>query len=66
MKALLVGMIFIMAVAVLSGIGVLLYPFLLVLSIVLRIALGFALIIFAIWLLGKFIIFVWEALFKKK
>jgi len=66
MKAFLVGMIFIIAVAVLSGIGFLLYPFLLVLSIFLRIALGCALIILAIWLLGKFIIFIWEALFKKK
>jgi hypothetical protein len=66
MKAFLAGLIFILAVVALSGIGILLYPFLLVLSIALRIALGCALIILAIWLLGKFIIFVWESLFKKK
>jgi hypothetical protein len=66
MRAFLIGLLFIIAVAVLSGIGILLYPFLLVLGVFFRLALGFILVIFAIWLLGTFIIFIWEALFRKK
>ncbi len=66
MRAFLIGLLFIIAVAVLSGIGILLYPLLLVLGVFFRLVLGFVLVIFAIWLLGKFIIFIWEALFRKK
>ena len=66
MKAFLVGLLFLLAVAVLSAIGFFLYPILWALSIALRIILGIALVIFAIWLLGKFIIYVWEKIREKK
>jgi len=59
MKAFLIGFLFIIALAILSGLGILLLPFLLVLTFFLRIFIGFALVILAIWLLGKFIILVW-------
>lgn len=66
MKAFLVGLLFIIAVSLLSVFGVLLYPLLLLLTFMLRIIIGIALVIFAIWLLGKFIIFVWERLSGKQ
>jgi hypothetical protein len=62
MKAFLIGLLFIVAVSILSVLGVLLYPILLLLTFVLRIIVGIALVIFAIWMLGRFIIFVWERL----
>ncbi|MFH0732345.1 MAG: hypothetical protein V2A72_05440 [Candidatus Omnitrophota bacterium] len=62
MKAFLVGFLFIIAVSILSVLGLLLYPVLFLLTFVLRIIIAIALVIFAIWLLGKFIIFVWESL----
>jgi len=65
MKAFLAGLIFLLATAILVVIGVLLFPFLILLAFLLRLILGFFLIIFAIWLLGKFIILVWEKLNKK-
>lgn len=60
MKAFLVGLLFLLVVSVLAGLGFLLLPFLLVLGLVLRVILSIALVIFAIWLLGKFIIFLWK------
>jgi len=54
-----------MAVLVLSGIGLFLYPLLFVLGFFLRFIIIIALGVFAIWLLGKFIIYVWEALKEK-
>ena len=65
MKAFLAGLLFLVAVLVLTGVGLLLLPLLLVLTFFLRIFVGFFLVLFAIWLLGKFIIFVWESLNKK-
>lgn len=62
MKAFLAGLIFLLAVSILVGIGVLLFPFMILLAFLLRLILGFFLVIFTIWLLGKFIIFVWEKL----
>lgn len=66
MKAFLVGLLFLAAVLVLAGVGFLLLPLLLVLTFFLRIAIGIFLILLAVWLLGKFIIFVWESLSKKQ
>jgi len=43
----------------LAGTGVLLMPFWMLLEAALRMILILAFIIFCIWLLGKFIIFVW-------
>ena len=65
MKEFLVCLIFIVAALALAGIGLLLYPFLLALALFLRVVIIFALIIFAVWLLGKFIISVWERLRNK-
>ncbi len=65
MKAFLVGLLFLFAFSVLAGIGILLSPLLLVLAFFIRILIIFFLVIFAVWLLGKFIIFSWEKLFNK-
>ena len=65
MKAFFVGLLFLVVVLIMTGVGVLLLPLLLLLTFFLRILLGFFLILFAIWLLGKFILFVWDALSKK-
>ncbi len=63
MKAFLVGLIFLCAVMVAAGISMLLFPLVILLSIVLRILVAAALLIVAVWLLGKFIIWVWERMF---
>ena len=60
MRAFLIGLIFLVAVAVLAGIGLLLTPLLIVAAFFLRLIIGLLFFIFAVWLLGKFIIFVWE------
>ncbi len=65
MKEFLVGLLFLVAVLILTGLGILLFPLLLILTFFLRIAVGFLLMLLAIWLLGKFIVFVWESLRKK-
>lgn len=64
MKAFLVGLLFLIFLLVLSGIGILLLPLFLIMTVFLRFILGFILTIFAIWLLGKFIIYIWEGLRK--
>jgi hypothetical protein len=66
MKAFFIGLIFLFAVSILSGIGILLYPLIIVLGFFLRIILALLFVIFCIWLLGKFIIFVWGKIFKTK
>ncbi|MEI6631315.1 MAG: hypothetical protein WCL25_01715 [bacterium] len=65
MKAFLVGLVFLSALCVLVGIGVLLTPLLLILAFFIRMIVLFFLVIFAIWLVGKFIIFFREKLFNK-
>ena len=62
MKAFFVGLLFLLAVMVLTGLGVMLYPFLAILTVSLQMIIGFAVVIFAIWLLGKLIIFAWDKL----
>lgn len=62
MKAFFIGLIFLISAVLLAGLGVLLFPLLLVLGIFLRIAVYFILVIFAVWLLGKLIIMAWEAI----
>jgi len=66
MKAFFVGFLFLICVFILGGIGILLFPLLLVMAWFLRLIFAFIFIIFAIWLLGKFIIFVWEKLKQKE
>ena len=66
MKSFLVGLIFVIAVVivgfVLVGMVHLLIPFIIVLALFWRLALLIILGILAVWCLGKFIIFIWEAL----
>ena len=60
MRAFLIGLTFSIAVIMLSGIGILLFPLVIVLGFFLRIIFTLLFVIFAIWFLGKFIIFIWE------
>jgi hypothetical protein len=62
MKAFLVGLLFLVAVLVMASLGFLLYPVLLVMALLMRLVISLALLLFAIWLLGRFIIWVWESL----
>ncbi len=64
MKEFFVGLLFLVVVIIMAGLGILLFPLLLVLTFFLRIAVGFFLILFAIWLLGKLIVLAWNALNK--
>ena len=66
MKAFFVGLITLIVVIIMGTIGALLYPLFIVLGLFLRVILLFLLFIFAIWLLGKFILFIWEKLFKEQ
>ena len=66
MKAFAIGLLFLIAVVVLSGIGLLLFPLAIVLGFFLQIILALFFVIFSIWLLGKFIIFIWDKIFKTK
>lgn len=65
MKEFLVGLLVLLLVCVLSGLGFLLFPLLLVLGIFLRFILGLALVLFAIWIVGKVTLFLIEALKRK-
>ncbi|HPN55779.1 MAG TPA: hypothetical protein PLD92_02930 [Candidatus Omnitrophota bacterium] len=66
MKAFGVGLISLIAVSILAGIGVLFYPLIMVLGFFLKITIALLFVVFSIWLLGKFIIIVWEWGFKTK
>lgn len=66
MKAFAVGLIFLIAVSILYSIGILLYPLIIVFGFFLKIILALLFVILSIWLLGKFIIFVWEKISKTK
>ena len=66
MKAFAVGLIFLIAVGLMAGRGMLLYPLLVVLGFFLKVVFALLFVILSIWLLGKFIIFVWEGIFKAK
>ena len=65
MKEFLVGLLVFVLVAVLSVGGLLLFPLLLILGIFLRLLIMLALVLFAIWLVGKFVLLLLEALTKK-
>lgn len=52
------------AVVILAATGLLLFPLLIVLGFVLQLLLSVILVIFAIWLLGKLIILLWELIKK--
>lgn len=65
MKELLAGLLVIVMALVLSGIGILLLPLLLVLGLFLRLAVGLIILLLAIWLVGKVTLFLIDALKKK-
>ncbi len=60
MKAFFIGLLFLIALTLLSGIGFLIFPLLLVMGWMLQFLLMFAFVILAIWLLGKLIMFIFE------
>ncbi|MDD5226891.1 MAG: hypothetical protein PHV97_06910 [Candidatus Omnitrophica bacterium] len=66
MKEFLVGMLVVVMALVLSGIGVLLLPFLLVLGLFLRLAVGLVVLLLVVWLIGKVTLFLIESLRKKE
>jgi len=70
MKEFLIGLIFIVAVLMAAGVGLLLlpfiYPILIILNWFLRLFIIIAMAILGIWLLGKFIVSIWELMLGKK
>ena len=66
MKEFLAGLLVIVMALVLSGIGVLLFPLLLVLGIFLRLAVGLIVLLLAVWLIGKVTLFLIDVLRKKE
>ena len=65
MKEFFVGLIFLILAFLLAGVAILLSPLLLIFGIFLRILIYIIFVIFAIWLLGKLIILIWEAIRSK-
>ena len=65
MKAFFIGLLIVVAVVILSAIGFLLFPFILLLGFLLRFIVGILFIILSIWILGKFAIFIWRNLAGK-
>ncbi len=66
MREFLVGLLVIVMVLVLSGLGILLFPLLLVLGIFFRLAIGLIVLLLAVWLIGKVTLFLIGALTKKE
>jgi hypothetical protein len=66
MREFLVGLLVIVMALVLSGVGILLFPLLLVLGVFLRLTLGLIVLLLAIWLIGKTTLFLIDAFRKKE
>jgi hypothetical protein len=66
MKEFFVGLLVIVMALVLSGIGILLLPLLLVLGVFLRLVVGLILLLLAIWLIGRVTLFLIDAFRKKE
>ena len=64
MKAFLVGLLFLFSLMAAVVLGLMLFPFLLIVAFFLQILLVIGGIVFVIWLLGKFIIFIWRSVRK--
>ena len=62
MKEFVIGLLFLIAVAVLIGLWFLFYPLLMLLGMLLRLCVIFILALAAIWLLGKGIVCIWGKL----
>ncbi|MFH0985862.1 MAG: hypothetical protein V1882_10075 [Candidatus Omnitrophota bacterium] len=65
MKEFMVGLLVIVMALILSGIGIILFPILLMLGLFLRFAVGLLILLLAIWMIGKATLFLIDA-FKKK
>jgi hypothetical protein len=57
MKEFFIGMVFLVFVGAIASLGLLLFPLLLLIAFILRLALSIAILVFFIWLLGKLILF---------
>ena len=66
MKAFLVGLLVVVMALVLSGIGVLLLPLLLVLGVFLRLAVGLIVLLLVVWLIGKLTLALIDLVRKKE
>lgn len=64
MRAFFVGLLFLLVVAILAGVGIVLLPLLAATVWFFRLIVMFLFVLLAIWLLGKFVIFVWEKMRK--
>ena len=64
MKAFLVGLLFLFSLIAAVVLGLLMFPFLLIVAFFLQILLVIGGIVFVIWILGKFIIFIWKSVRK--
>lgn len=62
MREFVVGLLFLAAVGLVIGMCFLIFPLLLLAGLILRFILVFTFGILAIWLLGKFIILIWNKL----
>jgi hypothetical protein len=56
MRAFFIGLLFVLLIGVLAGIGFLLFPVFLLIAFIFRVLLSFGIVIFFIWLVGKFIL----------
>jgi hypothetical protein len=65
MNAFLIGLIFLIVAVFFAGVGLFLLPVLFIFGWFLNLVLLFGFAIFAIWLLGKFIIFFWDNFVNK-
>lgn len=66
MKAFLVGLLVLVMALFLSGVGILLFPLLLVLGVFLRLLVGIAILILAIWMIGWLTLLLIDALKSKE
>ena len=66
MKEFLVGVLVVIMAMVLSGIGILLFPLLLVLGVFFRLLIGLIVFLLAIWLIGKVTLLLIDWLKKKE
>ena len=66
MKEFLVGLLVVVMALVLSGVGVLLFPLLLVLGVFLRLAIGLIVLLLVVWLIGKTTLFLIDVLKNKE
>ena len=65
MISFLVGLLVLLMMAVLWLLGIFLLPLLLVMGLFLRLILGFLLVLFAVWLVGKVTLVLIELIVKK-